>query len=88
MLVLSADVLEPKSRYTFLNEKIRKTAELIVLNSKYKSYNKLYKMREIVHLQAGQCGNQIGAKFWEVRIYTTCLIYISTTFILYYLIYV
>merc|ERR1712027_226452 len=22
--------------------------------------------REIVHLQAGQCGNQIGAKFWEV----------------------
>merc|ERR1711910_82204 len=25
-----------------------------------------YKMREIVHLQAGQCGNQIGAKFWEI----------------------
>ncbi|EFN73922.1 Tubulin beta chain [Camponotus floridanus] len=23
-------------------------------------------MREIAHLQAGQCGNQIGAKFWEV----------------------
>jgi len=23
-------------------------------------------MREIVHLQAGQCGNQIGTKFWEV----------------------
>ena len=22
-------------------------------------------MREIVALQAGQCGNQIGAKFWE-----------------------
>merc|ERR1712013_569072 len=22
-------------------------------------------MREIVHLQAGQCGNQIGAKFWK-----------------------
>jgi hypothetical protein len=22
----------------------------------------LFKMREIVHLQAGQCGNQIGAK--------------------------
>jgi tubulin beta len=22
--------------------------------------------REIVHIQAGQCGNQIGAKFWEV----------------------
>ena len=25
-------------------------------------------MREIVHIQAGQCGNQIGAKFWEVRV--------------------
>ena len=23
-------------------------------------------MREIVHFQGGQCGNQIGAKFWEV----------------------
>ncbi|EFJ06170.1 hypothetical protein SELMODRAFT_135947 [Selaginella moellendorffii] len=23
-------------------------------------------MREIVHIQAGQCGNQIGAKFWGV----------------------
>eukprot|EP00121_Abeoforma_whisleri_P015198 Awhi_evm1s14011 len=22
-------------------------------------------MREIIHLQAGQCGNQIGTKFWE-----------------------
>ena len=22
--------------------------------------------REIVHIQAGQCGNQIGAKFWEM----------------------
>ncbi|XP_028410041.1 tubulin beta chain-like [Dendronephthya gigantea] len=22
-------------------------------------------MREIIHLQSGQCGNQIGAKFWE-----------------------
>merc|ERR1712038_213160 len=27
---------------------------------------KARKMREIVHLQAGQCGNQIGAKFWEI----------------------
>ena len=25
-------------------------------------------MREIVHVQVGQCGNQIGAKFWEVSI--------------------
>ncbi|ELR24200.1 tubulin beta chain, putative [Acanthamoeba castellanii str. Neff] len=23
-------------------------------------------MREIIHIQAGQCGNQIGKKFWEV----------------------
>jgi tubulin beta len=23
-------------------------------------------MREIVHVQVGQCGNQVGAKFWEV----------------------
>lgn len=23
-------------------------------------------MREIIHLQTGQCGNQIGTKFWEV----------------------
>ena len=26
----------------------------------------LASMREIVHIQGGQCGNQIGAKFWEV----------------------
>merc|ERR1712038_738688 len=29
-------------------------------------FNTTHKMREIVHVQAGQCGNQIGAKFWEV----------------------
>jgi len=23
-------------------------------------------MREIIHVQCGQCGNQVGAKFWEV----------------------
>lgn len=23
-------------------------------------------MREIIHLQTGQCGNQVGSKFWEV----------------------
>lgn len=23
-------------------------------------------MREIVHVQVGQCGNQIGTKFWEI----------------------
>ncbi|KAF7290645.1 hypothetical protein MIND_01304800 [Mycena indigotica] len=36
-------------------------ALLILLNSSFSS-----SMREIVHLQTGQCGNQIGAKFWEV----------------------
>uniref|UniRef100_A0A182P4A2 Tubulin beta chain n=1 Tax=Anopheles epiroticus TaxID=199890 RepID=A0A182P4A2_9DIPT len=30
------------------------------------SEESISKMREIVHLQTGQCGNQIGAKFWEV----------------------
>merc|ERR1712126_226470 len=30
------------------------------------THNTTYIMREIVHLQAGQCGNQIGAKFWEI----------------------
>jgi hypothetical protein len=32
-------------------------------------------MREIVHIQGGQCGNQIGAKFWEVKfllVYPLC----------------
>ena len=31
-------------------------------------------MREIVHVQVGQCGNQIGAKFWEVRHRTTIMV--------------
>merc|ERR1719317_162280 len=31
-----------------------------------KFYRHLQNMREIVHIQAGQSGNQIGAKFWEV----------------------
>ena len=31
-----------------------------------KQLAQLINMREIVHIQAGQCGNQIGAKFWEV----------------------
>merc|ERR1712008_459058 len=29
-------------------------------------FQKKSKMKEIVHMQAGQCGNQIGAKFWEI----------------------
>merc|ERR1712231_18813 len=34
-------------------------------NLKKKKLN-LFQMREIVHIQGGQCGNQIGSKFWEV----------------------
>ena len=30
------------------------------------------RMREIVHIQGGQCGNQIGAKFWEVGALNGC----------------
>ncbi len=30
------------------------------------SFFERVKMREILHIQGGQCGNQIGAKFWEV----------------------
>ena len=22
-------------------------------------------MRELIHVQVGQCGNQVGTKFWE-----------------------
>merc|ERR1712073_270682 len=33
---------------------------------KFATKNPLETMREIVHMQAGQCGNQIGAKFWEI----------------------
>merc|ERR1712159_745047 len=39
---------------------------LKVVRHKTKKNSQNTKMREIVHLQAGQCGNQIGAKFWEV----------------------
>merc|ERR1712077_70481 len=31
-----------------------------------KQHSKTNTMREIVHIQGGQCGNQIGAKFWEI----------------------
>eukprot|EP00934_Nitzschia_sp_Nitz4_P009427 Nitzschia sp. Nitz4//scaffold179_size51476//44946//45155//NITZ4_006932-RA/size51476-processed-gene-0.7-mRNA-1//1//CDS//3329539234//9417//frame0 len=31
-------------------------------------------MREIVHVQAGQCGNQIGAKFWEVSFFLASIV--------------
>ena len=37
-------------------------------------------MREIVHIQGGQCGNQIGAKFWEVISELAQLLHISNPF--------
>ncbi|KAH1084244.1 hypothetical protein J1N35_024005 [Gossypium stocksii] len=32
----------------------------------FRKSNAREKMREILHVQGGQCGNQIGSKFWEV----------------------
>ena len=41
-----------------------RTLTLVPIYTKSTLY--LTQMREIVHVQTGQCGNQIGAKFWEV----------------------
>lgn len=35
-------------------------------------------MREIVHIQAGQCGNQIGAKVSNFRLITSFFLKIKT----------
>ncbi len=43
-------------------------------------------MREIVHIQAGQCGNQIGAKVKknidekEISIYSHCFLVLGSSF--------
>lgn len=42
------------------------TSFFLTCLTKHNINYKTQTMREIVHLQAGQCGNQIGAKFWEV----------------------
>lgn len=34
-------------------------------------------MGEIIHLQVGQCGNQVGTRFWEVRFPMGCGIYFA-----------
>ncbi|KAK4746039.1 hypothetical protein SAY87_012351 [Trapa incisa] len=41
---------------------------LTYLSSPETSLNTLHirKMREILHVQVGQCGNQVGGKFWEI----------------------
>jgi tubulin beta len=43
---------------------IQNFLKLTVSFSNYRK--KTSKMREILHVQGGQCGNQIGSKFWEV----------------------
>merc|ERR1712063_117901 len=40
--------------------------QLRAASRKLPNLNQTDTMREIVHIQGGQCGNQIGAKFWEV----------------------
>ena len=58
--------------YYYYDHKLNPTKSVINLIHSFDSYIvvfiylSFYKMREIVHLQGGQCGNQIGAKFWEV----------------------
>lgn len=39
---------------------------LCLLPCSLRRHPSVFTMREIVHVQGGQCGNQIGAKFWEV----------------------
>ena len=45
-------------------KKIILVSELLQLSETFQLLTST--MREIVHVQAGQCGNQIGAKFWEI----------------------
>ncbi|XP_065272846.1 tubulin beta-3 chain [Emys orbicularis] len=68
ILIICNSVIDPLI-YAFRSQELRKTLKDVVLCS-----CRLHQpqppprasMREIVHIQAGQCGNQIGAKFWEV----------------------
>ena len=40
---------------------------ILRLTNKHKHNDTIwYKMREIIQLQVGQCGNQVANKFWEV----------------------
>ncbi|XP_074014294.1 tubulin beta-3 chain [Numenius arquata] len=57
ILIICNSVVDPLI-YVFRSQELRRTLREVVLCS--------CTMREIVHIQAGQCGNQIGAKFWEV----------------------
>ncbi|XP_068267713.1 tubulin beta-3 chain [Nyctibius grandis] len=57
ILIICNSVVDPLI-YAFRSQELWRTLREVVLCS--------CTMREIVHIQAGQCGNQIGAKFWEV----------------------
>ncbi|XP_054245472.1 tubulin beta-3 chain [Indicator indicator] len=56
ILIICNSLIDPLI-YAFRSHELRRTLREVMLCSC---------MREIVHIQAGQCGNQIGAKFWEV----------------------
>ncbi|CAF2237994.1 unnamed protein product [Brassica rapa] len=45
---------------------IKKTITLSVNAREFRRDDSGEKMREILHIHGDQCGNQIGAKFWEV----------------------
>ncbi|XP_050779311.1 tubulin beta-3 chain [Gopherus flavomarginatus] len=81
ILIICNSVIDPLI-YAFRSQELRKTLKDVVLCSCFppppapllRPPSRLQQpqppprasMREIVHIQAGQCGNQIGAKFWEV----------------------
>lgn len=48
--------------YSLPQDSVRKSG----LHLFYLRQNFYPTMREIIHLQTGQCGNQVGSKFWEV----------------------
>lgn len=63
------------TNYSSSNSSYTHNTYLPTLNNKFNSLFSVYSrifflkfcnpMREIIHIQAGQCGNQIGTKFWE-----------------------
>ncbi|XP_059569905.1 tubulin beta-3 chain [Alligator mississippiensis] len=79
ILIICNSVIDPLI-YAFRSQELRRTLKEVVLCScppararrphppaaRTPHRRPQRSMREIVHIQAGQCGNQIGAKFWEV----------------------
>ncbi|KAJ6905409.1 hypothetical protein NC652_023226 [Populus alba x Populus x berolinensis] len=59
---VSDTVVEPYNATLSVHQLVENADECMVLdNEAFET-----KMREILHVQGGQCGNQIGSKFWEV----------------------